>query len=54
MSAPVLPYLSEVKSLYEAPSEDIVDLLKRHGYGVVEGAEAVRKKIDELGRKRDV
>ena len=31
-------------------TEDIVSLLRRHGYGVVEGAEAVRKKIDEIGR----
>lgn len=37
-----------VKSLYEAPGVDIVDLLKMHGYGVVEGAEAVKKKIQEL------
>lgn len=30
---------------------DIVDLLRAHGYGVVEGKEAVLKKIQEIGRK---
>lgn len=28
--------------------KDIVDILTEAGYGVVEGAEAVRKKIEEL------
>lgn len=28
--------------------QDIVELLKNEGYGVVEGADAVRAKIDEL------
>lgn len=30
--------------------EDIVDLLKRHGYGVVEGKEPVLAKIDEISQ----
>lgn len=39
------------KSLYEAPSVDIVDLLRNAGFGVVEGADAVKKKIEELNGK---
>lgn len=30
---------------------DIVDLLRSHGYGVVEGADEVRKKIQEIGNE---
>lgn len=33
------------------PDIDIVDLLKNHGYGVVEGADEVRKKIKEIGNE---
>lgn len=29
--------------------KDIVDLLRADGYGVVEGADEVRKKIKEIG-----
>lgn len=38
-------HVASMKELYEDPLPDIVDLLKRHGYEVIEGAEAVRKEI---------
>jgi hypothetical protein len=30
---------------------DLCDLLRKHGYGVVEGADEVRKKIKEIGEE---
>lgn len=33
--------------------KDIVDVLKDAGYGVVEGEEAVRAKIQDLGKQTD-
>jgi hypothetical protein len=44
--------LSEVLEVVFMVEKDIVDILKEAGYGVVEGAEEVRKKIDELAEKK--